>query len=208
MVVNSSLRRYGMKFLARMVFFSIIAMTAACMEQGSSPSNTTAPSLVTGGGTASPSNRSAGPVATASSATTATMQFGQPNVGSDYPPVPPHDQSAHAKDNIVPRTVVIDKGGKVTFNTFGVHEVAIYAPGTEPGDIDTSDLVQMPAGCPAFAPLLIDDDTNRIALYSQPCGPGPRAVTHTFTESGRHLVICAFLPHFEVQMYGWVIVRD
>ena len=135
-----------MKWFARMVFFSVIAMTAACMEQGSSPSNTTAPSLVTGGGTASPSNRSAGPVATASSAMTATMQFGQPNVGSDYPPVPPHDQSAHAKDNIVPRTVVIDKGGTVTFNTFGVHQVAIYAPGTEPDDIDTSDLVHDAGG--------------------------------------------------------------
>jgi len=196
-----------MKFLARMVFFSIIAMTAACMEQGSSPSNTTAPSLVTGGGTASPSNRSAGPVATASSAMTATVRFGQPNVGSDYPPVPAHDQSAHAKDNLVPRTVVIDKGGTVTFNTFGVHQVSIYAPGTEPGDIDTSDLVMMPAGCPAFAPLLIDDDTNRVASYTHACG-APWTATHTFSEPGKYLVICAFLPHFEVQMYGWVIVRD
>ena len=196
-----------MRFFARMALFSVIALTAACMEQGSMPSNTTAPSVVTGGSTASPSNRSVGPVATASSAMTATVQFGQPNVGSDYPPAPPHDQSAHAKDNMVPRTVVIDKGGKVTFNTFGVHEVAIYAPGTEPGDIDTSDLVMMPANCPAFAPLLIDDDTNRVALYSHPCG-GPYSVEHTFNEPGKYLVICAFLPHFEVQMYGWVIVRD
>jgi len=144
---------------------------------------------------------------------TATVQFGQPNVGSDFPPVPAHDQSAHAKDNLVPRTVVIDKGGAVTFNTFGVHEVAIYAPGTEPGDIDTTDLVLTPAGCPKpgpppGAPLLIDDDINRIALYAQPCGPGMRTVTHTFNEPGRYLVICAFLPHFQVQMYGWVIVRD
>lgn len=196
-----------MRWFARMVFLSVIAMTAACMEQGSSPSNTTAPSLVTGGGTASPSNRSAGPVATASSAATATMQFGQPNVGSDYPPAPPHDQSAHAKDNVVPRTVVIDKGGKVTFNTFGVHQIGIYAPGTEPEDIDTSDLVQMPANCPAFAPLLIDDDTNRVASYTHACG-GPWSVERQFDEPGKYLVICAFLPHFEVQMYGWVIVRD
>jgi hypothetical protein len=87
---------------------------------------------VTGGGTASPSNRSAGPVATASSASTATMQFGQPNVGSDYPPVPPHDQSAHAKDNLVPRTVVIDKGGKVTFNTFGVTKSGFTRRGPSP----------------------------------------------------------------------------
>ena len=152
--------------------------------------------------------RQIGDVSTAASRLSATVEFGQPNVGSPFPPNPAHDQSAHAKDNMVPRTVVIDKGGTVTFNTFGVHEVAIYAPGTEPGDIDATDLIMMPAGCPAFAPLLIDDDTNRIALYSQPCGPGLRTVSHTFDEPGRYLVICAFLPHFEVQMWGWVIVRD
>lgn len=200
-----------MRFFARMAFFSVIALTAACMEQGSMPSNTTAPSVVTGG-TATPLNRSAGPVATASSAMTATIQFGQPNVGSDYPPVPAHDQSAHAKDNLVPRTVVIDKGGKVTFNTFGVHQIAIYAPGTEPGDIDTTDLVLTPAGCPKpgpppGAPLLIDDATNRVGFYTHACG-APWSAEHTFNEAGRYLVICAFLPHFEVQMYGWVIVRD
>ncbi len=141
------------------------------------------------------------------------MQFGKPNVGSDFPPNPPHDQSAHAKDDMVPRTVVIDKGGEVTFKTFGVHQVSIYAPGTEPGDIDTTDLVLMPTGCPRpgpppGAPLLIDDDTNRIKDYPLPCGPAEREVKHTFTEPGRYLVICSFLPHFQVQMYGWVIVRE
>jgi plastocyanin len=65
----------------------------------------------------------------------------------------------------------------------------------------------MPANCPAFAPLLIDDDTNRVASYTHACG-GPWSQEHIFTEAGKYLVICAFLPHFEVQMYGWVIVRD
>ena len=114
---------------------------------------------------------------------------------------------------MVPRTVVIDKGGKVTFKTFGVHQIAIYAPGTEPGDIDTTDLVLMPEGCPRpgrprRVPLLIDDDTNRIADYPHACGPAPATVEHTFNEPGKYLVICSFLPHFQVQMYGWVIVRD
>lgn len=108
---------------------------------------------------------------------------------------------------MVPRTVVIDKGGTVTFNTFGVHEVAIYDDGTEPEDIDTTALVLMPVGCPTAIPLLIDDDTNRIALYAQQCG-GARQVVHQFQNPGKYLVICAFLPHFQVQMYGWVVVRD
>jgi plastocyanin len=199
-----------MRWFARTAFLLLIALTAACTEQGSSPSNTTAPSAVIGVGNASPStNRASAPVAMASSDMTATVQFGQANVGSGFPPTSGHDQSAHAVDNMVPRTVVIDKGGTVTFNTFGVHEVAIYAPGTNPEDIDTSDLVLTPAGCPKpnGAALLIDDDTNRVALYAQPCGPGARQVTHTFDEPGRYLVICAFLPHFQVGMYGWVIVR-
>jgi plastocyanin len=201
-----------MRLFVPFLSLSVIAMSAACMEQGSSPLTTTAPSQVNGADAATPSARSAGPLATAATRSTATMQFGKPNVGSDFPPVPPHDQSAHAKDDLVPRTVVIDKGGEVTFNTFGVHQVAIYAPGTEPGDIDTTDLVLTPAGCPKpgpppGAPLLIDDDTNRIANYPMAC-PAPRTVTHIFTKPGRYLVICSFLPHFQVQMYGWVIVRE
>jgi hypothetical protein len=122
--------------------------------------------------------------AQASNDLAATVQFGQPNVGSPFPPTSGHDQSAHAKDNLVPRTVVIDRGGTVTFNTFGVHQVAIYEPGTEPEDIDTSILAPMPPGCPP-GPRLINDPNGRVALYAQPCGPGTRQVQHTFTEPGR-----------------------
>ena len=198
-----------MRLLAPIGIVSVVAMMA-CTEQGSSRLATTAPSQLSDGAAVTPSNRVAGPVATAASRMTATVQFGQPNVGSPFPPTSGHDRSAHAVDNLVPRTVVIDKGGTVTFRTFGVHQVAVYDDGTEPDDIDTSDLILTPAGCPKpmGAALMIDDDTNRIAVYPQPCGPAPREVTHTFPDAGRYLVICAFLPHFEVQMYGWVIVRE
>src|SRR5512134_3995883 len=68
-----------------------------------------------------------------SSPLSATIQFGLPDVGTDYPPSAEHDQSAHAKDNLVPRSVVIAVGGTVTFDVpAGAHQVAIYAPGTEP----------------------------------------------------------------------------
>jgi plastocyanin len=110
---------------------------------------------------------------------------------------------------MVPRTVVIDVGGTVTFNTVGVHQIAIYAPGTTPDDIDTSILVPTPAGCPkpGGAPLLIDDPENRVALLTRSC-PAPVALHYKFEKPGRYLVICAFLPHFQVQMWGWVEVRD
>jgi plastocyanin len=178
--------------------------------------SSTAPSPV--GGSSSgldPSPRQVGAAASAAPnglQLSATIQFGKPGVGSPFGPNPPHDQSAHAKDDMVPRTVVIDKGGTVTINTFAAHQVAIYDDGTEPEDIDMTDLVLMPNGCPrgmtGTIPLMIDDDTNRIELFDQPCGPGSRQVVHQFDAPGKYLVICAFLPHFQVQMYGWVVVRD
>lgn len=135
----------------------------------------------------------------------AAMQFGQPDVGSPFPPSADHDASAHAKDNIVPRTVVIDLGGTVTFDVpAGVHQIGIYAPGTNPGDIDTSVLVRL---CPGTAPRLINDARNRVALLTNACGSAWQA-QYTFTTPGRYLVICAFLPHFQVGMYAWVEVRD
>jgi plastocyanin len=192
------------------ILFSVL-LAGGCAEYGSSPRSSTGATPTSPSTVAGPALREgSGTSAALASPMTATVQFGQPNVGSPFPPTSGHDQSAHAKDNLVPRTVVISKGGTVTFNTFGVHQVAIYAPGTEPGDIDTSDLVLTPMGCPkpGGAKLLINDSTNRVALYAQPCGPGARQVQHTFNNAGRYLVICAFLPHFEVQMYGWVEVRD
>ena len=69
------------------------------------------------------------------------MQFGKADVGSNYPPDPPHDQSAHAKDDIVPRTVVIERGGTVTFDIpAAVHQIGIYAPGTEPAACFTREI--------------------------------------------------------------------
>jgi plastocyanin len=135
----------------------------------------------------------------------ATIQFGQVDVGSPFPPSADHDESAHAKDNLVPGTVVIDRGGTVTFDVpAGAHQIAIYAPGTQPEDIDTSNLVRL---CPGTAPRLINDATNRVALITHACGTAWQA-EYTFDTPGTYLVICAFLPHFEVGMYGWVVVRD
>ena len=135
---------------------------------------------------------------------TATMQFGQVDVGSPFPPVPEHDGSAHAKDNVVPRTVVIRQNGTVTFNTFGVHRVTIYADGIEPEDLDTSNVGGVGGACP---PVYFNDPTNRLAVFTPPCAGGPTAPSFLFPKPGRYLVVCSFLPHFEVQMWGWVIVK-
>lgn len=136
---------------------------------------------------------------------TATVKFGHAGVGTTFPPTSGHDESGHAIDSLVPVTVVIKEGGTVNFETFGVHQLAIYAPGKRPEDVNIGLLTAAPAGCPPVP--LIDDPVDRLAFISRPCGP-PATLSHAFPDKGRHLVICSFLVHFvEFQMYGWVIVR-
>ena len=147
----------------------------------------------------------------------AVMQFGQANVGSDFPPTSGHDHSGNAVDNIVPRTVVIAVNGTVTFNVPpGVHQINIYKPGTQPEDVDVSmgnrTTLAAHAGCgppaPAGAPLVIGDaGDNFLAAIPVPCFT-PTEATYTFTQPGKYLVICAFLPHFEGGMYAWVEVKE
>ena len=176
----------------------LVALVAVTCSQRSSVSPSEVSSGVVVGGAASQGD----------TGSNAVIDFGQANVGSPFPPPSGHDASSHAKDNLVPRTVVIDKNGTVTFKTFGIHQVAIYRPGIEPEDINTSLVVPSPCLPPTFPPLRINDANGRIIIWTPPCAGGPAAPSWTFTQSGKYLVICAFLPHFEVQMWGWVVVRD
>ena len=150
----------------------------------------------------------------------AVMQFGQANVGSDFPPTSGHDHSANAVDNIVPRTVVIAVNGTVTFNVPpGVHQINIYKPGTQPEDVDVSmgnrTTLAARAGCGAplpaavaNAPIVLNTaGSNFEAAIAVPCFT-PTEATYTFTQPGKYLVICAFLPHFEGGMYAWVEVKE
>ena len=142
---------------------------------------------------------------------TPVVKFGQNEHGSPFNPAIQHDHSSQAKDLLIPRTVVIPVGGQVTFEIDPFHRVNIYRPGTVPGDIDVSKLIDFQSG-PVFIPkFVIDDPTNRIAqgpafqfaidqTWTTPLG--------TFNAPGRYLVMCSFLPHFaQNDMYGWVIVQ-
>jgi len=184
-----------MRTLIAAAALSLIVISLACSQGGSSSSNPTAPA--------------AGAASSASSALTATIEFGRDQLGSPFPPPSGHDASGHSRDSLFPAEVVIDKGGTVTFKMgiSGVHEVAIYKPGTQPGDINTHLMDPASPTCPPVP--TINDPNNRVAIVSdQLCEGGSPAPTWTFTTPGRYLVICTFLPHFEVGMYGWVTVRD
>jgi hypothetical protein len=135
----------------------------------------------------------------------AVVKFGRPDTGSPFPPVPRHDHSANAKDNLTPRDVVIDVNGSVRFEIPpDVHQLAIYDDGKEPGDVNTNILIAGPAGCPPVP--LINDPVMRLAVNTGPCFT-PRTYTRQFSDPGRFLVICTFRPHFLDDMYGWVTVR-
>ena len=109
----------------------------------------------------------------------------------------------------MPGTVTIDVGGRVTFNIVNPHQISIYEPGKRPEDVDTTALVAMPAGCPnPGGAARINDTDGLVAAYLQPCNAPRTPIVHQFDEPGRYLVICSFNPHFQIGMYGWVVVRD
>ena len=199
--------------LSFIVVVSSLCLAVACMQQ--SPSQpTSAGSGDPGSGGPVVRGAVSGSVAASQSVAgshpmAATIAFGRPELGSPFPAPSGHDRSAHAEDKLFPRTVVIAQGGTVTFDLSGpgraVHQVAVYPDATEPDDVDTTALAPPPAGCPPV-PLIADPDGD--VLAPPPCAGGSTSPSFTFTEPGRYLVICTFLPHFaDAQMYGWVIVK-
>ena len=144
----------------------------------------------------------------------ATMRFGRPGLNAFAHMSPKgmeHSGAGHAMDKVYPGTVSIRAGETVAFESFPVHQIAIYAPGTAPADIrldpEFLDDVSTPFG--DFPDVLIDDPANRLALSPisfETMTWTPDAAT--FARKGRYLVICTIVFHYvEARMYGWVVVR-
>ena len=139
-------------------------------------------------------------IVAATPGSSATVAFGNADVGSSFPPAPPgvgHDQSPNAEFNLVPRTAVIADDGTVTFVIGGEpghpHQVAVCAEGITPQEVDV----------PTSGPVVGDPD----------CPPLGSAATDgermaTFSDPGRYLVLCNIRGHFTFyDMYGWVEVK-
>ena len=144
----------------------------------------------------------------------ATMRFGRPDMNAFAhmsPNAMQHAQLGHPVDKVYPGTVAIDRGQTVAFESFPVHQIAVYAPGTRPTDIRLSPEFLADAETPwgTFADVLIDDPANRLALSPisfEKLTWTPDAAT--FAQPGRYLVICTLVFHFvPTKMYGWVEVR-
>ena len=164
--------------------------------------------------------RSPRPVASASATSAptetigATMRFGRPGMNGFAqmsPAALQHNQAAHAVDRVFPGTVVIRAGETVAFESFPVHQIAVYAPGTSPTDIrtDRDHLADAVTPWGIFPDVLIDDAANRLAVSPisfEPMTWSP--ASGTFARPGRYLVICTLVWHYvETRMYGWVEVR-
>lgn len=106
---------------------------------------------------------------------------------------------------VMPYTTIIKAGGSVRFAIAGAHQIAVYGPGTEPGDINTSALIPIPGAPPTIG--IIDDPVNRIYRGPNPLtAPQDRIEVLQFNTRGLYLVICTISIHFFDGMFGWVKV--
>lgn len=150
----------------------------------------------------------------------ATISFGAWPVGSvavpldrTQTPLAPVAPNVHA---LLPQEVTIKEGGSVNFILAGFHQVVVYAPGKDPGEVNQSVLLPIPPAPPAVG--LIDDPAQRIyrGLDPRVLTPPPPTVPNVasqdrvevvgFSTRGTYLVICAVNVHFNMGMYGWVKV--
>jgi hypothetical protein len=140
---------------------------------------------------------------------TATVSFGAWPSGGDEPlnrfntPTAPVAPNVH---QVLPYVTTIKEGGSVNFVVAGFHVIAVYGPGVRPGDIDETITLPIP-GAPAAFPPIVNDPEGRVYLGINPLPlPQDRVEAVQFPKRGLYLVICAFVPHFVDEMWGWVRV--
>lgn len=135
----------------------------------------------------------------------ATVSFGQWRTDPPLDRFPNLNDRTRNGHQLIPFESKIKAGGTVNFVIAGFHHVLVYAPGTQPGDINTSLLasVTVPPG-----PPLINDPNNRIYRGLDPSlFPQDRVEMVQFAHPGTYLVICGVLPHFANDgMFGFVKV--
>jgi hypothetical protein len=140
----------------------------------------------------------------------ATVSFGAWPAGDPHTPLnrfaTPDAPAAPNAHVLLPYVSTVKVGGAVNFIIAGFHVVAVYGPGTRPEDIDATNRSALPGAPPGFPPY-ISDPRNRLYLGLNPLPlPQDRVEVVQFRQPGMHLVICAFLPHFEDKMWGYVRV--
>ncbi|HUQ88512.1 MAG TPA: twin-arginine translocation signal domain-containing protein [Vicinamibacterales bacterium] len=153
------------------------------------------------------------------------VTFGQWDVDPDAPFDRQPNVSTRTRNihRLLPFEAEVDAGGAVSFAISGVHQIVIYADGTEFEDLKAAYLA---AGSPVVpgpgVPPLIQYSEGRVYR-----GLDPRVLTYAptttpptashlnqdriesvnFKEPGRYLVVCGVQPHFLEEMHGYVNVK-
>jgi hypothetical protein len=123
-------------------------------------------------------------------------------------PLGPNDRTRNVHQ-LMPHEAKIKVNGFVSFIISGFHNVQIFAPGTTIEELkSTNPLPVLPIG-----PGIIDIATNRVYRGLNPATQGTppgsvqdRVESVQLTMPGRYLVICGVLPHFNDNMFGFVLV--
>jgi hypothetical protein len=187
------------EFVERLGLGSAVLLSGTTLGHGSDRREATAASHAHHG------DQVNGPLASA------TVSFGQWMSANRFPNLNPRTLNQHL---LIPYKPTIVQGGSVNFIIAGFHNVAIYQPGTQTTDIDTTltrpvtNPPPAPPGAPPFPPL-IDDPNGRVYWGLDPSTQATqdRVEVVTFAEPGTYLVICAFSPHFlNDNMHGFVRV--
>ena len=87
--------------------------------------------------------------------TSATVRFGNDNVGSSFPPITEHDESGNGKFNLIPRTATIEREAAVTYDIlvrFGIHRPRCTRPGRHPTTSSSRDHSRLSTTPPAEWP--------------------------------------------------------
>jgi plastocyanin len=141
--------------------------------------------------------------------TNASVSFGAWPTGGASPtdrfalPNAPQAPNVH---QLFPHVTTIKAGSSVNFMVAGFHLIAIYGPGTKFEDVNGGITSPLPGAPPGFPPA-VDDTLNRIYRGLNPLTTGQdRVEVVHFPNRGTYLVVCAFLPHFNGGMYGYVRV--
>jgi hypothetical protein len=136
----------------------------------------------------------------------ATVSFGnwKPTIAVPVDRFPPNDPNPRTQNGhqLIPHVAKVKTGGTVNFIIAGFHHVLVYAPDTQPTQINATLLV------PGSAPPLIDDPNNRVYRGLDPRTVGQdRVEVVSFQSPGMYLVICGVRPHFvNDNMFGFVKV--
>jgi hypothetical protein len=133
--------------------------------------------------------------------------------------------------HVIPDTIRVNVGDVVNFAVAGFHIIRVYGNGVRLSDVkaeipDECEVNPLPPATfppQCGAPPVPVVSPGALSVYYQGINPlvspqpGPpfaqasaatnRVEPVAFLETGRYLVICAVLPHFNDKMYAWVEVR-